>query len=174
MSVREPEPFDGDEEGRRVGELLLGYAESVDVLVDRVAAVELNGDSGSGPVDAAGAVEERAVRGEEVRPRPSVRWREVHPEAFGELKCSYAVIGHSAVLMVLSLSLIGTALTVGHLHWAEWLEAVVRMAASLGAVGCGTVALWRVVRALWRALRALRAARRGEPGASVAGAGLAA
>jgi hypothetical protein len=109
------------------------------------------------------------MRGEAVS--PPERWREIHPAAFEELKRSYAVIGHSAVLMVLSLSLIGTALTVGHLHPAQWLEAVVRLAASLGAVGCGTVALWRVVRALWRALRALHGARRSGSGVSAAGAG---
>jgi hypothetical protein len=127
MSIREPAPFDGSKaHGSRSG-------------VRRP------------PSSPARSTEMRSA---EVRRRPE-RWSETHPDAFAVLKRSYAVIGHSAVLMVLSLSLIGTALTVGHLHLAVWLEPAVRLAASLGAVGCGGVALWRVTGALWRGLRAV-------------------
>jgi len=157
MSVQEPEPFGGDGKGGQARELLVGYAQSVDVLADQAAEDEREDI----------AVHSAIASGEAVR--PPARWREMHPEAFEELKRSYAVVGHSAVLMVLSLSLIGTALTVGQLHLAGWLEAVVRLVASLGAVGCGTVALWRLVRALWRALRALHWARPGGPSVSAAG-----
>ncbi|OEJ29043.1 hypothetical protein AS594_36165 [Streptomyces agglomeratus] len=92
----------------------------------------------------------------------SASWREAHPEAFAELKRTWGVIGHSSVLMVLSLSLIGTSLTVGYLHLSGWLEASVRLGASLAAVGCGVVGLWRLVRALFRSVRAvIRTGRRG-------------
>jgi hypothetical protein len=70
------------------------------------------------------------------------------------------VIGHSGVLTVLSLSLIGTALTIGQLHLPEWLERGVRLVASLGAVCCGVVALGRLLRALWRTARAVLGSRR--------------
>lgn len=88
------------------------------------------------------------------------RWREEYPEAFAELKRSYGVLGHSTVLMVLSVSLIGTSLTIGFLQWPEWLERTVRLVASLGAVCCGMVALGRLLRALWRTLRAVIRSRR--------------
>lgn len=70
------------------------------------------------------------------------------------------VIGHSSVLMVLSLSLIGTSLTIGYLHMAGWLQSAVRLGTSLAAVCCGSVALWRLIPALWRALRAVIRTRR--------------
>lgn len=127
MSSREPGPFDGRREhGSRAG-------------------------LKQPPSSAARRAE---LRSDAAR-RRSERWSEAYPDAFAVLKRSYAVIGHSAVLMVLSLSLIGTALTVSHLHLALWLESAVRLAASLGAVGCGGVALWRVTGALWRGLRAV-------------------
>ncbi|GGT28070.1 hypothetical protein GCM10010271_35090 [Streptomyces kurssanovii] len=94
------------------------------------------------------------MRGEHEQDRP-VRWREAHPEAFAELRRTWGVIGHSSVLMVLSLSLIGTSLTIGYLHMAGWVESVVRLGASLAAVCCGSVALWRLMRTLWRTLRAI-------------------
>ncbi|RLU82003.1 hypothetical protein CTZ27_31065 [Streptomyces griseocarneus] len=99
------------------------------------------------------------MHGEQVRQRP-VRWREAHPEAFAELKRTYGVLGHSSVLMVLSLSLIGTTLTIGYLHLPGWLEPAVRLASSVAALGCAAVALWRVVRGMWRALRAVVRTRR--------------
>ncbi|WP_209446047.1 hypothetical protein [Streptomyces sp. MZ04] len=91
------------------------------------------------------------------------RWREQHPEVFAELKRTYGVLGHSCVLMVLSLSLIGTALTIGFLHPSEWLERTVRLVASFAAVCCGLVALGRLLRALWRTLRAALRTRRRAP-----------
>ncbi|WP_424892318.1 hypothetical protein [Streptomyces sp. XH2] len=102
------------------------------------------------------------MHGEQTRQRPT-RWREAHPEAFEELKRTYGVIGHSSVLMVLSLSLIGTALTIGYLHLPGWLEPAVRLAASVAAVGCAAVALWRLIRGLWRAVRAVVRTRRPSP-----------
>lgn len=59
-----------------------------------------------------------------------VRWREANPEAYAELKRTWGVIGHSSVLMVLSLSLIGTSLTLGYLHWPGWLETSARLGTS--------------------------------------------
>ncbi|MFF4531548.1 hypothetical protein ACFY1P_20045 [Streptomyces sp. NPDC001407] len=102
------------------------------------------------------------MRGERAQQRP-VRWQEAHPEAFAELKRLYGVIGHSSVLMVLSMSLIGTTLTVGFLNLPGWMESAVRLAASLGAVGCGALALWRVLRAMWRTVRAVFRTRRRSP-----------
>ncbi|MFI6688409.1 hypothetical protein [Streptomyces sp. NPDC050485] len=97
------------------------------------------------------------------RPAP---WREAHPEAYAELKRTWGVIGHSSVLMVLSLSLIGTSLTVGFLHLPGWLETSARLGASLAAVCCGAVGLWRLGRALIRSARAVfRTHRRGAEGA---------
>jgi hypothetical protein len=84
-----------------------------------------------------------------------VRWREVNPEAYAELKRTWGVIGHSSVLMVLALSLIGTSLPLGHLHWPGWLETSARLGTSGGAVGCGAVGLWRLIRALFRSARAV-------------------
>ncbi|WP_327740543.1 hypothetical protein OG749_46785 (plasmid) [Streptomyces nojiriensis] len=105
------------------------------------------------------------------RPIP---WRETHPDAYAELKHTWGVIGHSSVLMVLSLSLIGTSLTLSYLHLPGWLETSVRLGASAAAVGCGAVGLWRLARALFRAGRALvRARRRGArdvPGEAAEGA----
>lgn len=98
----------------------------------------------------------RGEHGRTLRPR----WREEHPEAFAELRRTYGVIGHSGVLTVLSLSLIGTALTIGDLHLPDWLERAVRLAASLGAVCCAAIALGRLLRALWRTARAVRGSRR--------------
>ncbi|MFD3959221.1 hypothetical protein ACFWRG_32040 [Micromonospora tulbaghiae] len=92
---------------------------------------------------------------------PPVRWREANPEAYAELKRTWGVIGHSSVLMVLSLSLIGTSLTLGYLHWPGWLETSARLGTSGAAVGCGGVGLWRLVCALVRSVRAvLRTSRR--------------
>ncbi|MEU5958166.1 hypothetical protein [Streptomyces sp. NPDC047525] len=88
------------------------------------------------------------------RPRPPL-WRAQHPEAYAELKRTYGVIGHSSVLMVLSLSLIGTTLTLGYLHLPEWVDRVVRLVASLAAVCCAAIALWRLLRALWRSVLAV-------------------
>jgi hypothetical protein len=88
------------------------------------------------------------------------RWREEHPEAFAELKRTYGVIGHSSVLTVLSLSLVGTVLTIGYLNLPEGLERAVRLVASLGAVCCGALALGRLLRALWRTGRAVAGGRR--------------
>ncbi|MFD6967183.1 hypothetical protein [Streptomyces sp. NPDC059949] len=99
------------------------------------------------------------MRDERKQDQP-VWWREVHPEAFAELKRTWGVIGHSTVLMVLSLSLIGTSLTIAYLHLPEWVERGVRLGASVAAVYCGSVALWRAVRALWRTLRAIIRTRR--------------
>ncbi|MEU0214352.1 hypothetical protein ABZ281_04245 [Streptomyces sp. NPDC006265] len=94
-----------------------------------------------------------------------VPWREANPEAYAELKRTWGVIGHSSVLMVLSLSLIGTSLTLGYLHWPGWLETFARLGASGAAVGCGAVGLWRLVRALFRSVRAvIRTRRRGAEG----------
>ncbi|MEU0350797.1 hypothetical protein ABZ302_28850 [Streptomyces sp. NPDC006237] len=94
-----------------------------------------------------------------------VPWREANPEAYAELKRTWGVIGHSSVLMVLSLSLIGTSLTLGYLHWPGWLETSARLGASGAAVCCGAVGLWRLVRALFRSVRAvLRTRRRGAEG----------
>ncbi|WP_250568924.1 hypothetical protein [Streptomyces sp. CJ_13] len=84
-----------------------------------------------------------------------VRWREVHPDAYAELKRTWGVIGHSTVLMMLSLSLIGTSMTVGYLDLPRWVKTVLRLGASTAAVGCGAVGLWRLVRALFRSVRAL-------------------
>ncbi|MER5549931.1 hypothetical protein ABT072_47980 [Streptomyces sp. NPDC002589] len=89
-----------------------------------------------------------------------VPWREAHPDAYAELKRTWGVIGHSAVLMVLSLSLIGTSLTVVYLHLPGWLETSARLGAGLAAVGCGAVGLWRLVRALFRSVRAVIRTRR--------------
>ncbi|MEU6349967.1 hypothetical protein ABZ896_11635 [Streptomyces sp. NPDC047072] len=88
------------------------------------------------------------------------RWREEHPEAYAELRRTYGVIGHSGVLTALSLSLIGTALTIGDLHLPEWLERAARLVASLGAVGCAVIALGQLLRALWRTARAVMGSRR--------------
>ncbi|WP_331752189.1 hypothetical protein [Streptomyces sp. NBC_00829] len=99
------------------------------------------------------------MRGEHEQDRP-VRWRVAHPEAYAEMKRTWGVIGHSSVLMVLSLSLIGTSLTIGYLHMAGWLQSAVRLGTSLAAVCCGSVALWRLIPALWRALRAVIRTRR--------------
>ncbi|MGY4963665.1 hypothetical protein [Streptomyces sp. 900105245] len=94
-----------------------------------------------------------------------VSWREANPDAYSELKRTWGVIGHSSVLMVLSLSLIGTSLTLGYLHWPGWLETSARLGASGAAVGCGAVGLWRLVRALFRSVRAVvRTRRRGADG----------
>lgn len=94
-----------------------------------------------------------------------VSWRKTNPEAYAELKRTWWVIGHSSVLMVLSLSLIGTSLTLGYLHWPGWLEASARLGTSAAAVGCATVGLWRLVRALFRSVRAVvRTRRRGAEG----------
>ncbi|MGV2915616.1 hypothetical protein [Streptomyces alfalfae] len=94
-----------------------------------------------------------------------VPWRKANPEAYAELKRTQGVIGHSSVLMVLSLSLIGTSLTLGYLHWPGWLETSARLGASGAAVGCGAVGLWRLVRTLLRSVRAaIRMRRRGVEG----------
>lgn len=94
-----------------------------------------------------------------------VPWREANPEAYAELKRTWGVIGHSSVLMVLSLSLIGTSLTLGYLHWPGWLETFARLGTSGAAVGCGAVGLWRLVRALFRSVRAvIHTRRRGAEG----------
>ena len=101
------------------------------------------------------------------------RWRDENPDVYAELKRSYGVLGHCGVLMVLSLSLIGTTLTVGFLQWPDWLERTVRLVASLGAVCCALFALGRLVRAVWRTLRALARSRRhgaGEVGEEPQGA----
>ncbi|WP_053761282.1 hypothetical protein [Streptomyces sp. AS58] len=96
------------------------------------------------------------------RPAP---WRKAHPEAYAELKRTWGVIGHSAVLMVLSLSLIGTSLTVGYLDVPGRVETLLRLGASAAAVGCGAVGLWRLVRALFRSVRAgIRTRQRGAEG----------
>ncbi|MEU5137096.1 hypothetical protein [Streptomyces californicus] len=84
-----------------------------------------------------------------------VRWREANPEAYVELQRTWGVIGHSSVLMVLSLSLIGTSLTLGYLHLPGWLETSALMGTSGAAVGCGGIGLWRLVRALFRSVRAV-------------------
>ncbi|EDY49263.1 hypothetical protein SSCG_02291 [Streptomyces clavuligerus] len=108
---------------------------------------------------------ERSMRGaeramsEHKLNRP-VRWREAHPDAYAELKRSWGVIGHSSVLMVLSLSLIGTTLTLGYLDLPGWLATVARLSTSAAAVGCGAVGLWRLIRALFRSVRALIRTRR--------------
>ncbi|MFF9458032.1 hypothetical protein [Streptomyces flaveolus] len=81
-------------------------------------------------------------------------WQEAHPEAYSELKRTWRVIGHSSALMVLSLSLIGTSLTLGYLQWPGWLETSARLGTSAAVVGCGAVGLWRLVRALFRSVRA--------------------
>ncbi|MFI5987834.1 hypothetical protein ACIBEA_44165 [Streptomyces sp. NPDC051555] len=99
------------------------------------------------------------MQGEQVQQEP-LRWREVHPEALAELRRTWGVIGHSSVMMVAALSLIGTSLTIGYLHMPECVEGGVRLGASMAAVYCASVALWRVVRAMWRALRALVRTRR--------------
>ncbi|WP_331729174.1 hypothetical protein OG592_43425 (plasmid) [Streptomyces avidinii] len=97
----------------------------------------------------------------ELMGRP-IPWREAHPDAYAELKRTWGVIGHSSVLMVLTLSLIGTSLTLGYLEISGWIETVLRLGASTAAVGCGAVGLWRLVRALFRSVRALvRTRRRG-------------
>ncbi|WP_328373121.1 hypothetical protein OG800_49710 (plasmid) [Streptomyces sp. NBC_00445] len=101
------------------------------------------------------------MRADLVGNRQSLRWKDAHPEAVAELKRAYAVLVHSAVLMLLSLSLIGTALTVPFLELAEWGEQVVRDTASLASLVCSAIALWRLVRAVWRAVRAVGAAGRG-------------
>ncbi|MEU7072879.1 hypothetical protein AB0B30_27490 [Streptomyces narbonensis] len=94
-----------------------------------------------------------------------VPWREANPGAYAEVKRTWGVIGHSSILMVLSLSLIGTSLTLGYLHWPGWLETSARLGASVAAVGCGAVGLWRLVRALFRSVRAVvRTRRRGADG----------
>ncbi|MEU8544547.1 hypothetical protein AB0C52_31900 [Streptomyces sp. NPDC048717] len=89
-----------------------------------------------------------------------VPWREANPEAYAELKRTWGVIGHSSVLMVLSLSLIGTSLTLGYLDWPGGLETSVRLGASGAAVGCGAVGLWRMVGALFRSVRVVGSSRR--------------
>ncbi|WP_051851792.1 hypothetical protein [Streptomyces sp. NRRL F-5650] len=95
----------------------------------------------------------------------SVSWRKANPEAYAELKRTWGVIGHSSVLMVLSLSLIGTSLTLGYLHRPGLLETSARLGASAAAVGCAAVGLWRLVRALSRSVRAVvRTRRRGAEG----------
>ncbi|MER6196082.1 hypothetical protein ABT234_01705 [Streptomyces sp. NPDC001586] len=94
-----------------------------------------------------------------------VLWREAHPDAYAELKRTWGVIGHSSVLIVLSLSLIGTSLTLGYLHLPGWLATVARLGTSAAAVGCGAVGLWRLIRALFRSVRAvIRTRRRGAGG----------
>ncbi|MFE9121440.1 hypothetical protein [Streptomyces sp. NPDC007172] len=100
-----------------------------------------------------------------------VLWREGHPDAYAELRRTWGVIGHSSILMVLSLSLIGTSLTMGYLQMPGWLTTAVRLGASAAAVGCGGVGLWRLVRALFRSVRAVvrtrqRASRRSAQGAA--------
>ncbi|WP_435057658.1 hypothetical protein [Streptomyces sp. bgisy060] len=92
-----------------------------------------------------------------VRP---VRWREANPEAYAEVRRTWGVVGHSGVLMVLSLSLIGTSLTLGYLQWPDWLESAMRLGTSGAAVGCGAVGLWRLLRALFRSARAVIGTRR--------------
>lgn len=101
-----------------------------------------------------------------------VPWRKANPEAYAELKRTWGVIGHSSVLMVLCLSLIGTSLTLGYLRWPDWLETFARLGTSGAAVGCGAVGLWRLVRALFRSVRAVvrvrrHGAEREEQGATV-------
>ncbi|MFD8416915.1 hypothetical protein ACFV2Q_35140 [Streptomyces sp. NPDC059650] len=87
-------------------------------------------------------------------------WREAHPEAYAELKRTWGVIGHSSVLMVLSLSLIGTSLTLGYLHLPGWLETSARLGSSAAAVGCGALGLWRLCRPLFRSVRVVIRTRR--------------
>lgn len=101
------------------------------------------------------------------RPAP---WRKAHPEAYAELRRTWGVIGHSAILMVLSLSLIGTSLTVGYLDFPGWAKTVLRLGASAAAVGCGAVGLWRLVRALFRSVRAVVRTHRRGAGRAVQGA----
>ncbi|MFE0774328.1 hypothetical protein [Streptomyces sp. NPDC058861] len=96
------------------------------------------------------------MREDELSGRP-VSWREANPQAYAELKRTWGVIGHSSVLMMLSLSLIGTSLTLGYLHWPGWLEVCARLGTSAAAAGCAVVGLWRLVRAVFRSVRAVRA-----------------
>ncbi|MFD4609999.1 hypothetical protein ACFWOT_18235 [Streptomyces sp. NPDC058440] len=111
---------------------------------------------------------ERAMSEHELTGRP-VPWRKAHPDAHAELKRTWGVIGHSSVLMLLSLSLIGTSLTLGYLHLPGWLENSACLGTSGAAVGCGAVGLWRLVRALFRSVRAVIHTRRRSVGSKTQG-----